>query len=197
MRRWRRSASVGLGAAALAVGLSLVTGCGVPAGDGPSPVDSDIAELLVPEPTPTATATSEQVKLTVTWVRGDSLARAQRLGLADTRQDRLDVTLDELLRGPRPAEQIKGFTTLLPPDVQVAGDVKGRRALIELTVGTGLEPVGLPLAVGQIAVTALSVPRVRSVVFTVDGVPTPVPLPGSRGDTRVVRLSDYRTVLAN
>ncbi len=197
MRQWRGSASAGIGAVALAASLALLAGCGVPVGDGPRPVDSDIAQLLVPEPTPTATATAEQVKLTVTWVRGDSLARTQRVGVAETRQERLDVALGELLRGPRPAEQIKGFTTLLPPDVQVAGEVQRRRVLIELTVDTGIEPVGLPLAVGQIAVTALAVPRVRTVVFSVDGVRTSVPLPGGRGDASVVRLSDYRTVLAS
>jgi hypothetical protein len=75
--------------------------------------------------------------------------------------------------------------------------VKRRRVLIELTVDTGIESVGLPLAVGQIAVTALAVPRVRTVVFSVDGLPTSVPLPGGRGDASVVRLSDYRTVLAS
>lgn len=175
----------------------LVAGCGVPAADGPQPVDSDIAQLLEPEPTPQVTETAEPRAITVTWVRGESLARAMRPGIAGTRQEELDVALDLLLSGPRPAEQIKGSTTLLPPDLQLTGEVRRGRALIELTVETGLEPVGLPLAVGQVAVTALTVPRVRSVVFSVDGVPTTVPLPNSRGDARVVRLGDYRGVLAN
>lgn len=181
---------------------ALVTaGCSVPAGDAPRPVDSDIAALLEPEitPTPTVTATAGEQLLTVTWVRGDKLIRVGRLGVASTRQERLDAALAVLLDGPLPLGQQKGFTTLLPPDVQVAGEVKRVRAVIELTVGTGLEPGGLPLAVGQVAVTALSVARVRTVVFTVDGVPTAVPLPGDDGsgrDTaRVVRLSDYRSVL--
>lgn len=183
--------------AALTAVLVALAGCGVPAADGPQPVESDIAALLQPEPSPTATETAEPRLITVTWVRGDSLARAQRPGLADTRQQQLDVALDALLNGPRPAEQIKGSTTLLPPDLQLTGELRKRRAVIDLTVETGLEPVGLPLAVGQVAVTALSVPRVRSVVFSVDGVPTPVPVPDDRGDADVVRLSDYRSVLAN
>ena len=184
------------GAAAVAVAVAVLAGCGIPAADGPQPVESDIAALLQPAPNPTVTQTAEPRLITVTWVRGDSLARAQRPGLADTRQQQLDVALDELLSGPRPAEQIKGATTLLPPDLQLTGELRKRRAVIELTVDTGLEPVGLPLAVGQVAVTALAVPRVRSVVFTVDGVPTSVPLPNSREDAKVVRLSDYRGVLA-
>ena len=196
MRLWRRLVPAKV-AAGMAIGAVLVAGCGVPATDGPQPVDSDIAQLLEPAPSPTATVTAELRQITVTWVRGDSLARAQRAGSAETRQQRLDVALEMLLTGPRPAEQIKGSTTLLPPDLQLAGEVQKRRAVIELTVDTGLEPVGLPLAVGQVAVTALAVPRVRSVVFSVDGVPTPVPLPNNRGDARVVRLSDYRGVLSN
>lgn len=183
--------------ASLAAVVVALAGCGVPAADGPQPVESDIAALLQPAPNPTVTQTAELRLITVTWVRGDSLARVQRPGLADTRQQQLDVALDALLSGPRPAEQIKGATTLLPPDLQLTGELRKRRAVIELTVDTGLEPVGLPLAVGQVAVTALAVPRVRSVVFSVDGVPTPVPLPNSRGDAQVVRLSDYRSVLAN
>jgi hypothetical protein len=178
-----------------------VAGCSVPAGDTPRPVDSDIAALLEPEitPTPTPTETARERLLTATWVRGAKLVRVERLGVADTRQDQLDAALTVLLGGPLPVEQQQGFTTLLPPDVQVTGEVKRTRAVVALTVGTGLEPDGLPLAVGQVAVTALSVAGVRSVVFTVDGVPTVVPLPGDDGsgrDTaRVVRLVDYRSVL--
>jgi hypothetical protein len=189
---------IGLAATALLVALT-TAGCSVPAGDTPRPVDSDIAVLLEPEITPTPTEVARERLLTVTWVRGDTLVRVGGLGVADTRQDRLDAALAVLLDGPLPLGQEKGYTTLLPPDVQVTGDIKQARAVIALTVGTGLEPGGLPLAVGQVAVTALSVPRVRTVVFTVDGVPTAVPLPGDDGagrDTaRVVRLSDYRSVL--
>lgn len=190
---------LGLVAATLLAALT-TAGCSVPAGDTPRPVDSDIAALLEPEitPTPTPTETAGERLLTVTWVRGDKLIRVGRLGVADTRQDRLDAALAVLLDGPLPLGQQKGLTTLLPPDVQVTGEVKRGRAVIALTVGTGLEPGGLPLAVGQVAVTALSVARVRTVVFTVDGVPTAVPLPGDgsgRDTARVVRLSDYRSVL--
>lgn len=179
----------------------LAAACSVPVGDAPRPVDSDIAALLEPEitPTPTPTEATTERLLTVTWVRGDKLVRVGRLGMADSRQAELDAALAVLLAGPLDLGQQKGFTTLLPPDVQVTGEVKRQRAVIALTVGTGLEPGGLPLAVGQLAVTALSVAQVRKVVFTVDGVPTVVPLPGDDGsgrDTaRVVRLSDYRSVL--
>jgi spore germination protein GerM len=177
-----------------------LTACGVSAGDGPQPIDSDIAELLQPEATPTPAETTKRRLLTVTWVRGEKLVRSVRLGVAETRQERLDAALDSLLSGPRQREQTKGLSTLLPPDVVVKGEVKRGRAVIAIELGAGLEPGGLPLAVGQVAVTALAVPRIRTVVFTVDGTPTPVPVPRTRGpgrDTvRVVRASDYRSVLA-
>ena len=196
----RRRGAVRTIAAALVLVFPLPA-CGVSVGDGPRPIDSDIAELLQPEEAPTTSETDPQRVLTVTWVRGDKLKRAARLGVAETRQEQLDAALIALLGGPSPAERTRGFTTLLPPDVQVVGEVKRGRAVIALELGAGLEPGGLPLAVGQVALTALAVPRVRTVVFTVDGTRTSVPVPSARGSgretVRVVRESDYRTVLAN
>jgi spore germination protein GerM len=196
----RHGPAIRVGAALASVSTLVLTACGVPAGDGPQPVDTDIAQLLQPEATPSSTATTKPRLLTVTWVRGDKLVRTARLGAAETRQERLDAAIHVLLDGPRPVDHTRGFTTLLPPDVQVTGDVKRGRVVIELTVPAGLEPGGLPLAVGQVAVTALAVPRVRTVVFTIDGETTAVPLPDRKGpgrnDARVVRASDYRSVLA-
>ena len=126
-----RSGAWGSVAVSLLLALSL-TACGVSAGDGPQPIDSDIAELLRPEETPTAPETAQQRLLTVTWVRGDKLVRAVRLGVAETRQERLDAALDALLSGPRPVEQTRGFTTLLPPDVLVVGEVKRGRVVVAL-----------------------------------------------------------------
>jgi len=195
-----RQRTVGRGSVAVLLLALSLTACGVSAGDGPQPIDSDIADLLQPQATPTPVETTKPRLLTVTWVRGEKLVRSVRLGVAETRQERLDAALNALLSGPRPREKTKGFTTLLPPDVVVRGEVKRGRAVIALELGAGLEPGGLPIAVGQVAVTALAVPRVRSVVFTVDGAPTSVPVPSTRGpgrDTaRVVRASDYRSVLA-
>ena len=136
----------------------------------------------------------------MTWVRGDKLVRAVRLGCCRDPAAASGCRVRGLPSGPRPLEQKRGLTTLLPPDLVVKGDVKRGRVVVDLEVGAGLEPTGLPLAVGQVAITALAVPRIRSVVFTLDGTPTAVPVPSTRGtgrDTaRVVRASDYRTVLA-
>jgi len=197
VRSWLRAvASVGL---VLVLPLPL-TACGVSSSDGPQPIDSDIAELLQPVETPTPAETALQQRLTVTWVRGDKLVRTVRLGVAESRQERLDAALDGLLSGPGPVEQTRGLTTLLPPDLLVDGEVRRNRVVVDIVLGAGLESSGLPLAVGQVAVTALAVPGVSSVAFTVDGSPTVVPVPSNRRpgpDTaRVVRMLDYRPVLA-
>ena len=119
--------------------------------------------------------------------------------MADTRQERLDAALAVLLDGPLPLEQQEGFTTLLPPDVQVTGEVRRARVVIELDGGHRARARwAAPRRRAGGGDGACRWRGVRSVVFTVDGVPTAVPLPGdgSGQDTaRVVRLSDYRSVL--
>jgi spore germination protein GerM len=181
--------------AALAASVAL-SGCAALTSDGARPVDEDIAVLLEPQVSPSATGTtapSQQVA--VAWVRGRDLELAERLVPASTRQDELDAALLELVAGPDPLERDRGLTTLLPPDVVLVGDVKRARAVVDLTLTTPPGAGTLPLVVGQIAMTALSVSEVRSVVFTVDGVPTEVPLPRTGDLARVVTERDYRTVL--
>lgn len=168
------------------------TACGVPPSDGAQPVESDIAALLDRGAGSTAASPGE-VDVVVAWVRGDQLIRTSRQVSAETRQEQLDSALAALLAGPSTDEQRGGLTTLLPPDLGVDGVVDGARVDLDLTAASALAPGGVPLAVGQAALTALGVPGVRRVVFAVGGEPTPVPLPDG-GSTRVVRAADYRAV---
>jgi spore germination protein GerM len=179
---------------ALAVALLAVsmTACGVPPSDGAQPVESDIAALLS-RGADTPTASTGQVDAVVTWVSGDQLVTTTRQVSAETRQEQLDAALVALLAGPSTDEQQSGLTTLLPPDLEVDGVVEGGRVVLDLTAASALEPGGVPLAVGQAALTALGVPGVRRVIFAVGGEPTPVPLPDG-STARVVRATDYRTV---
>lgn len=169
---------------------AVTTACGVPPSDGAQPVESEIAALLDRASTE---ASPGEVDVVVAWVRGDQLIEATRQVSAETRQEQLDAALAALLGGPTTDEQRGGLTTLLPPDLGVDGVVEGGRVVLDLTAASALEPGGVPLAVGQAALTGLGVPGVRRVVFAVDGEPTPVPLPDG-GTTRVVRAADYRTV---
>jgi spore germination protein GerM len=178
---------------AVALLAAATTACGVPPSDGPRPVESEIAALLDRGGTGSTSASPGEVDVVVAWVRGDQLIRATRQVSAESRQEQLDAALTALLAGPSTDEQRGGLTTLLPPDLGVDGVVEGRRVVLDLTAASALEPGGVPLAVGQAALTALAVPEVTRVVFAVEGEPTPVPLPDG-GSTRVVRAADYRAV---
>jgi spore germination protein GerM len=179
-----------LGVSALTLG-----GCSVPDGSGARPIDSDIAALLTPSATPTPEVTARPKTIRLTWVRGDHLVQRKRHIPAETRQDRLDVALNELVaQGPRQSELAHGLETKLPPALPVQGVVKGHRVVLDVPRDSQTEPGALVLAVGQLATTSLSVPRVRTVVFTVDGERTAVPVPNGRPQ-RVLRMNDYRTVL--
>jgi hypothetical protein len=173
----------------------VLTGCAVPEGSEARPVDSDIAALLSPEATPTPSEVLPPRRVWVTWVKGNKLEQLGRFVPASTREELFDGAMLELRLGPRPTEQIEGFRTLLPIDLEIDGDLRGRVAAIDLDVTTQTQQSGVELAVGQIATTALSIQGVRSVVFSVDGEATRVPVPDRNRDVRVVRASNYRTLL--
>jgi hypothetical protein len=179
----------------LATGLVL-GGCSVPSGSEARPIDSDIAALLTPMATPTPERTASEKRTLVTWVRGEKLVQTERLIPAKTRQDRLDAALLELVvNGPRPAEQRRGLETKIPPGLSVDGTVRRARVMLDVPKGSQVEPGGVQLAVGQLATTALSIPGVRTVVFSIDGSPTEVSVPDARKPQRVLTMRDYRSVL--
>ena len=182
-------------ASAAAVVLLAASACAVPEGSEARPVDSDIADLLQPEETPTPIDTAPPQQVRVTWVRGEKLVPVERLVRAGSREDQLDAALFELAVGPGSAEQSRGLITLLPPDLVIDGTVRRSRAVLDLTVTTQTEQGGVPLAVGQLATTAMSVPGVTSVRFSVDGDRFDAPIPGGSRDKRVVTMKDYRGVI--
>jgi hypothetical protein len=179
--------------AALAFGLS---GCSTPGGSGPRPVDSDIAALLTPTATPTPQHTAQAKPTLVTWVKGQKLVQTVRFIPAKTRQDRLEAALFELVvNGPRASEQRRGLETTIPPGLVIDGTVHRRRVTLDVPNNSQFESGGVELAVGQLATTALSIPNVRTVVFSVDGSPTDVSVPDAKKPQRVLTMRDYRTVL--
>jgi hypothetical protein len=193
--RVRAASSALVALLTLATGLVL-GGCSVPSGSEARPIDSDIAALLTPMATPTPERTASEKRTFVTWVRGEKLVQTERLIPAKTRQDRLDAALLELVvNGPRPAEQRRGLETKIPPGLSVDGTVRRARVMLDVPKGSQVEPGGVTLAVGQLATTALSIPGVRTVVFSIDGSPTEVSVPDARKPQRVLTMRDYRSVL--
>lgn len=190
MRR-RIAEAVALGAIAVIA----MTGCAAPEGSEARPVDSDIAELLSPTTTPSPVETLPPRPVSVTWVRGNKLEPVGRLVSAASREQLLDTALLELSFGPRPTEQTQGYRTSLPSDVVFEGTIRRARASVDLQLTTPTEPGGVELAVGQIATTALAIKGVNTVVFSVDGQPERVPVPTRNRDVRVVRATDFRSLL--
>ena len=190
-----RARAVGVAGVVALMASGLVTGCAVPEGSEARPVDSDIAALLSPQATPSPTEVLPPRRVWVTWVKGNKLAQLGRFVPATTRDELFDGAMLELRLGPRPTEQVEGFRTLLPIDLVIDGDLRGRLAAVNLEVTTQTQQSGVELAVGQVATTALSIQGVRSVVFSVNGEVTKVPVPDRNRDVRVVRASNYRTLL--
>jgi hypothetical protein len=118
--------------------------------------------------------------------------------LVSTPQEQLTVLLKLLLVGPTERERAEGLSTALTPGLVID--------LVALTDGTATLQVHstpkdppadrLPLGVGQIVLTATSVPQVRSVQLTQDGQPVEVPLPGGALTSEPLHRSDYRELVA-
>ena len=180
------------GSALLAAALlASLVGCGVPSSDGPEPLSPDI-DLLGPLPTPTETE-AETVKVKVAWVSGKDLRLVDRSVVAEGRQGRVDSALTALVGGPDSSEQSRGLTTLVPPDTILDPELERHRTTVDLTLAT--TAANQQLAVGQIALTVLAVPGVRSVRFTVAGSPVSVPLPDGSRSKGPVKRHDYVKVL--
>jgi spore germination protein GerM len=109
----------------------------------------------------------------------------------------LQSLLNRLAVGPSDRERARGLVTDLGPgSTIVLRSISAGTANIELT-GQDPSPSKLPVAVGQIVLTATSIVGIERVVFARDGVAVAVPGPSGGGLTAdpLVR-SDYDGLLA-
>jgi hypothetical protein len=180
------------GGLAFAVVATLATGCGVPSSDGPQALPSDVV-AIGPSPAD-STPANATVKVGVAWIEDRRLAVVDRLVAGDNRVGWVNAALGALVGGPNAVEQETGLTTLVPPDAILTAQLAGRRAVVNLDLGSA--SVNQSMAVGQVALTTLSVRGVRSVLFTVNGIPTSVPLPGGKSSDGPVTARDYRASIA-
>lgn len=174
----------------------VLTSCGVPSSDGAEPLPTDVVVIGPTEasPTPEESAISQ---VEVAWVDSrDQLVLTPRLAEAVTRQEILDAAITALIGGPNDAELGAGLSTTIPVDAELNAVLRGRKVLVDV-VEAGSSRPELLLSVGQVAVTVLAVPRVRSVVFVSDGDRANVPIPlVPDGVERPLTLRDYQPILS-
>jgi len=204
-RRWRRGAVL---AAAVMV---LATGCGMPDGGPAQRVpDQDVPYGLLVSPTTTSTPgaatvpeTSGTTGATGTIYLVDSgqhlVALPVPLGRA-TLVPLVQSLLNRLAVGPSERERARGLLTDLGPGAGLSlRAVKNGTAVIQLrTASQDPSPVKLPVAIGQVVMTATSVEGVEQVLFVLDdGSPVSVPSPpaGDLSSAPLVR-QDYQLLLA-
>src|SRR5690349_16144048 len=106
----------------------------------------------------------------------------------------LQTLLNRLAVGPTERERAQGLVTDLGPgSTIVLRNITSGTATIELqTTGQDPSPSKLPIAVGQIVLTATNVVGVDRVVFVRDGTVVPVPGPSGGAQTsEALVAADY------
>ena len=190
---------------ALLLGLmTSASACGVPTGGTPDAIaPSDIPYGLT-SPTPSRTPETSPPPRSdlprIYLVAADDVpvprGRAVEPG---TPEERLDRLVDELAAGPSSAELVEQLATALPPDVRLSVTaVEGDAATIDLS-GSENAPSGLESrrAVGQVVLSATSLPGVRAILLTRDGVPVEAPLPSGELTSEPLTAELYAALLTS
>jgi hypothetical protein len=182
---------------------ALVAGCGVPTGGAPetlAPTDIPYA-LASPSPgSPAATSSpARQDRPRVYLVDAhDVLVPSGRDVTGSTAAQRVDDLLAQLAAGPTSGERDAEVTTALPPRVRLSVTrVDGGTATVDLA-GASDAPAGEQSrrAVGQIVLTATSVPGISAVLLTHDGEPLEAPLPSGELTAAPLTAADYAPLLS-
>lgn len=190
--------------AVLVTSLALLGACGLPRSSSPVEVPTaevpyGLLEAATANTTPTATpgvllipgtiylADTEQRLVAV----GVQVPNAQTIPMLQTLLNRLAVGLSE-------RERARGLVTDLSPGSSlVLRGLSSGTAYIELeSTGQDPSPSKLPVAVGQIVLTATSIVGVDRVVFVRDGTPLPVPGPDGSSTSVALGATDYEDLLA-
>ena len=106
--------------------------------------------------------------------------------------------LDRLAQGPTEAQRAQGLATAFGPnvDIRLLGIVDGT-ARIDVRSAEKEPPANrLPLAIGQVVLTATSLPEILRVQVLTDGRPAEVPLPGGALTSVPLVRQDYAALVA-
>jgi hypothetical protein len=127
----------------------------------------------------------------------DVLVALGREMAGGTTEEQLDALLGELAAGPTRQERADELSTALPPEVE--------RDAVEVSDGTATIDIAGPVdapsgtesrrAVGQIVLTATSLPGVREVLLTRQGAPVDAPLPDGQLTSLPLTAADYEAHL--
>ncbi len=194
-----RAVRANLGAALCLSAALAVAGCGVPTDGAVGPITAVPYDLLSPTtaagPTPSP---SRSVGPFVYLVRDDLLVRVQVQGVGGDVVATTADLLSRLASGPTKDDRTSGLATALGPDVRLTlTGVDRGTAVVDVQAGDQAPSPGrLPLAVGQIVLTAGSVPGVDRVVLTAGGTPIEAPLPGGALTARPLVPTDYAVLRA-
>jgi spore germination protein GerM len=213
-RRWITIASAAVAALAVA-------GCGVgaqqravviPSDDVPSVLG---APLGSPSPPPSSGPSSPSSEPSVIGVPTSPSVTSNTLAssvyLVDDKTNRLvavhrsrnqtatlSTLIETLLAGPTEAESAAGLTTAINTSPTVNKiTIQGSLAIIDLSSSFGeIRGAGEVLASAQVVMTAVSYPGTESVLFTLDGTPTAVPLVSGVLSSAPLTFADYASLLA-
>lgn len=185
-----------------AAALALVTaGCGVPTGGEPTTIAaSDIPYgLTTPSAAPPATLAEPVADPSRVFLVApdDSLVPRARPVSGSTRTERLGELLEHLAAGPTEGERGEQLSTALPPDVRLTvTDVTRGTATIDIG-GAVDAPSGWATrrTVGQLVLTATSVPGIDAVRLTLSDDPVEAPLPDGELTTEPLTAEDYEVFL--
>ncbi|WP_432483933.1 GerMN domain-containing protein [Kineococcus esterisolvens] len=110
---------------------------------------------------------------------------------------RLGDLLDRLSAGPGQQERADGLSSALGPDVRLSAvDVADGTARVSVEgLAQNIAADRLPLAVGQVVLTATTAPGVLSVLLLRDGEVLEVPLPGGERTAGPVTAGDYAALV--
>lgn len=188
-------------AAALLCVLSAAS-CGLPDATTPLELDpSDVPYRLLSPSADPSTAQPPSTRTTtpdVYLLDGDGrLVPVEAAQAASGLGPALGGVLSQLAAGPREAERASGLASALGPDVRLTlVGVTDGTAVIEVDLGEQDPSASrLPLAVGQVVLSATSVEGVGRVQLVQGGSPIEVPLPDGALTLGPVTAGDYAPLL--
>jgi spore germination protein GerM len=190
--------------AALLASSLATAACGLPTGGRIQEVDPTRVPYGLVSPAPKASADGEQDEVSsrtrarVYWLDGQQnvVPVSVRLTTAGT-SARLTELLELLAAGPTNQQRTLGFGTAIGPGVIITVTaITDRVADIEVQAAVAAPSANrLPVAVGQMVLTAASVPGIDAVRFVSDGNPLDVPLVGGELTSGPLGREDYLGLL--